>query len=59
MKRLIFLLLGSIITGIVCFLAMHYVLSLNVKQAFSLSLTIALTGLIVELLKPYFVKAKN
>jgi hypothetical protein len=59
MKSLIYLFIASIIVGLVCFVLMRLLFSIEFKKSIDFSIVAALSGFTVELLKPYISKLRG
>jgi len=59
MKNFIFLLIGALIVGLVCFAVMYWVFNINRQESFSTSMIVVITGIIVEYIRPYLERKKE
>jgi hypothetical protein len=56
MKKFFFLLMAAFLIGFACFAIVYWVVKWNYNESISLALSIGISGLVVELLRPYIKK---
>lgn len=57
MKRFLPLLAGTLVVSIICFAILFWIFNFDKETAITSSISVGLSGLIIEYLKPYFSKS--
>ena len=59
MKNFLILILAAAISGLVCFAIMHWGFNQDYDTSLTVALSVGITGIVVEYLKPYILKSRN
>ncbi|MGI8597902.1 MAG: hypothetical protein ACR2KB_01475 [Chitinophagaceae bacterium] len=55
MKKFFMLLIAAIFMGILIFIILHWIFSVEINMAVTLAISCAISALVIEYLKPYFI----
>lgn len=59
MNRFLFLVAGAVLSGLACFLILHFIFSMDKSSSFIISSSGAVAGIVTEYLRPYFISLEQ